>query len=244
MDDWVEAFPLPEAQAAVSALCDAWNEIAQAPKLGFQPSLSEPKLTRALKAYVEQVTARDRGLLGMWATESVINTIDAATLELKDERRTDIVYGWNNDEIGIQLVFEFKKLTAQKASRARYLGVSGLQRFVTGIYAKQQAVAAMAAILMDDEALVVPPLRDALVEAKLAATLKIIPTAAGDHYERPSSLFPNYADFDTQHTRPEELAATHGTILVSHVFLKFGYPIPKKQNARSTAKTRPRAKAG
>jgi len=33
----------------------------------------------------------------MWATEGVINTIELSSAQIEEERRTDIVYGWNND---------------------------------------------------------------------------------------------------------------------------------------------------
>ncbi|TIU66195.1 MAG: Fis family transcriptional regulator, partial [Mesorhizobium sp.] len=39
----------------------------------------------------------------------------------------------------------------------------------------------------------------------------------------PSTLFPPTAEFDTEHKRPAELAPSHGTIRVAHVFLEFGY---------------------
>ena len=58
--------------------------------------------------------------------------MDFNTGELIQERRTDIVYGWNNEEIGVQLVFEFKKLNRFARARNNYLGKDGLRRFVTG----------------------------------------------------------------------------------------------------------------
>ena len=61
----------------------------------------------------------------MWAAESVENEVDFDTGELKEERRTDIVYGWNNDNDRIRLVFEFKKVgwnceVAESVSRGRW----------------------------------------------------------------------------------------------------------------------------
>jgi hypothetical protein len=66
-----------------------------------------------LKAHVESVTARNCGLLGMRAAESVVNVSGPITAVIREERRTDIVYGWNNEVAGLQLVFEFKKKQAR-----------------------------------------------------------------------------------------------------------------------------------
>ncbi len=146
-DAWFTAFPIRPAAEAVDALCESWRVLARVQRPGFHPGKREPELTRVLKAHVERVTARERGLLGMWATEAVQNEINLDTAELIEERRTDIVYGWNNEETGIQLVFEFKKLDRLARSRTNYLGEDGLRRFVTGKYSRGQAIAAMVGML-------------------------------------------------------------------------------------------------
>jgi hypothetical protein len=159
----------------------------------------------------------------MWSTESIMGDIDPSTGALIEERRTDIVYGWNNESQGIQLVFEFKRLGRQKKHRDHYLKEQGLGRFVTGIYSRKQAVAAMVGVLLDPEEEVVPPIRHALHDSTLGASLRLRPTAAGAPFEQLNTLF-DAADFDTEHERDPALAPTHGTILVSHFFFKFGYP--------------------
>lgn len=221
--DWLPAFPLQPATEAVDALQQGWSELAARPRPDFNPKTKEGALTKRLKVYVENHVARERGLLGMWAAEDVIGEIDPATNALIEERRTDIVYGWNNDVQSIKLVFEFKRLGRQKKHRDHYLREQGLGRFVTGIYSRRQAVAAMVGVLLDPEEEVVPPIRDALSDNTLAALLRLRPTAEGDPYARPSSLF-TAADFDTEHEREPALAPTHGTIRVSHFFFAFGYP--------------------
>jgi hypothetical protein len=167
----------------------------------------------------------------MWAAEDVIGEIDPATGKLIEERRTDIVYGWNDETQDLKLVLEFKRLGRQKSHRNHYLRDKGLCRFATGIYSRRQAVAAMVGVLLDPESEVVPPIRDALRDAKLAAALRLRPTVAGAPFARPSILFVS-ADFDTEHERDPALAPTHGHIRVSHFFLAFGYPTstqkPKK----------------
>lgn len=159
----------------------------------------------------------------MWAAEDIIGDIDPATGAMIEERRTDIVYGWNNETQAMQLVFEFKRLGRQKKHRDHYLRDQGLGRFVTGIYSRKQAVAAMVGVLLDPEPEIVPHIRDALGDTALATLLRLKPTAAGEPYSRPSSMF-TAADFDTEHEREAALAPSHGSIRVSHFFFAFGYP--------------------
>jgi hypothetical protein len=231
-NEWLTAFPIRPAAEAVEALCESWHALANKPLPGFNPTKREPELTRALKAHVELVTARKRGLLGMWTTEGVVNTINPATAEVTEERRTDIVYGWNDEKIGIQLVFEFKKLSRRAGDRSRYLGENGLGRFVTGIYGQGQAVAAMVGVLTDRAEEVIPPLRDALNSAAIKAGLRLRVRPNGKPYDQPSILF-SAADFDTEHDRDPDLASSHGTIRVAHFFLGFGYATTRSKKPKN-----------
>lgn len=229
--DWLSAFPLQSATEAVDALRQGWLELAGRPRPDFNPKTKEDALTKRLKVYVENHVARERGLLGMWAAEDVIGEIDPLTGILIEERRTDIVYGWNSETQAMKLVFEFKRLGRQKKHRDHYLREQGLVRFVTGIYSRRQAVAAMVGVLLDPEEEVVPPIREALNDTTLAALLRLRPTATGASFSLPSLLFAT-AGFDTEHERDPALAPSHGTIRVSHFFFAFGYPTstlkPKK----------------
>ena len=166
--DWLSAFPLQPATEAVEALRQGWSELAERPRPEFNPKTKEDALTKRLKVYVENHVARERGLLGMWAAEDIIGDIDPTTGALIEERRTDIVYGWNSEVQAMKLVFEFKRLGRQKKHRDHYLREQGLGRFVTGIYSRRQAVAAMVGVLLDPEEEIVPPIRDALGETALA----------------------------------------------------------------------------
>lgn len=221
--DWLSAFPLQPATEAVEALRHAWSELAARPRLDFNPKTKEPGLTKRLKTYVENYTARERGLLGIWAAEDVIGELDRETGSILEERRTDIVYGWNDDNQNLKLVFEFKRLGRRRSDRDHYLGNQGLGRFVTGIYSRRQAVAAMVGVLLDPEAEVVPPIRAALTQPQLATALRLRKASSGEFFIRPSVLFVS-ADFDTHHERDPDFASPSGTICVAHLFLKFGYP--------------------
>lgn len=224
---WLSAFPIKPAKDAAEVLLQAWAELAARPRPHFNPTTKEAKLTKVLKIYVENYTARQRGLLGMWSAEDIFGVVDPSTGKIIEERRTDIVYGWNDTVQGMKLVFEFKRVGRSKGSQDRYLGNEGLGRFVTGIYGRRQAVATMVGILLDPEGDVVPPIKKALADPNLAATLRLR-QAATDTFIHPSGVFPG-ADFDTEHDRDPALGTTRGHIRVSHFFLTFGYPTTTKK---------------
>src|SRR4051794_6628077 len=66
----------------------------------------EDALTKRLKIYIENYTAPQRGLLGMWAAENIIGELNPTTGEMIEERWTDIAYGWNDQNRDLNLVFE------------------------------------------------------------------------------------------------------------------------------------------
>ena len=69
---WLSAFPIQPATEAVEALRQAWFELAKRPRTEFNPKTRESALTKRMKIYIENYTARQRGLLGMWAAEDII----------------------------------------------------------------------------------------------------------------------------------------------------------------------------
>jgi len=221
-DSWLTAFPVQPAREAVEALHQAWSELSERPRSDFNPKTKETALTKRLKVYVENYTARQRGVLGMWAAEDIIGEVDPVTGKMIEERRTDIVFGWNDQAQNLKLVFEFKRLGKQKRHQNKYLRESGLARFVTGIYSRRQAVAAMVGVLLDPESDVVPHIEKKLADQHLAAALKLRPAPNGAPIFKPSLLF-DAAHFDTEHERDPALAPSHGHIRVSHFFLAFGY---------------------
>lgn len=229
---WLSAFPQVEAHNAVRAVRQSWTDLAAKRRDHFNPREHEPKLTRVLRSHVQRVTARDLGLLGYWGTEGVENEVDLESGEILGETRTDILYAWNDDARSLRLVFEFKKLNHQASSRDKYLGQSGLLRFVTGPYSQKQSVAIMAGILTSDPEQVVPAMRRALQHPSTAGVMRMVKKADGSWLHAPSSLFPGEVDFDSEHLRPAELGPEHGTIYVSHMFLSFGYPLPQATVAK------------
>ena len=224
VSDWRSAFPLQSAVAASEALLQAWHDLASPPRPWFNAGTREPALTKKLKVYVQNYVARERGLLGMWTAEGITGDLNLTTGEQK-ERRPDIVYGWNDDVRKFELVFEFKRLGKHKRHRDQYLGEQGLARFVTGIYSRGEAIAAMVGILLAPEADIVPPIQAALAEKDIAAALRLRESAPGQPYTEPSTLFPK-AKFDTEHDRDPALAPSHGYIRVAHFFVGFGKDQP------------------
>ena len=221
VSDWRSAFPLQSAIAASEALLQAWHDLASPPRHWFNSRTREPALTKRLKIYVQDYVSRERGLLGMWAAEDIFGELNPTTAELIKERRTDIVYGWNDDVRKFELVFEFKRLGKQKRHRDHYLGEKGLAGFVTGIYSRRQPIAAMVGILLAPKVDIIPPIQAALADKNMASALRLRETAPGRPYSEPSTLFPR-AKFDTEHDRDHALAPAHGYIRVAHFFVSFG----------------------
>lgn len=204
----------------------AWQFYAKQYRPHFNRDTSEPRLTKQLCTWIARVEAPKMGLLGSWSSEGVIGDPDLTTGEMLEERRTDIVYGWNDDTAGekLELVFEFKRLRATKGDRNHYLGDKGLQRFVTGIYSHGQACAVMVGVLRDQKLSVVMPLIAEFALPARIQKLALVPQANGATVHKPSNNFATRADFDTEHLRPAPKGPPHGRIQISHLFLEFGYP--------------------
>ena len=232
LPDWLAAFPIQPATSAVEAICEAWQELTANRLPAFNEQTKEASLTKRLKIYTDDVVSRRRGLLGMWSAEDVIGVIDPVSGGLVEERRTDIVYGWNDTGTNLRLVFEFKRLSRQKRDREHYMFENGMERFVRGIYARNQQVAAMVGILLDPEADVVLPLRDELESGTHADRLRMKKHSCGSFIECPSPTF-SAAKFDTEHDRDSEIQV--GPIRISHFFLTFGYPTSTEKAKRIKA---------
>ena len=222
IENWLAAFPIRPTTDAVEALLESWRDLAREWRPHFNRKTKEPRLTRVLKAHVERVTGPKRGLLGMWASEAVHNEIDFRSGEIIDERRTDIVYGWNNEDTAVQLVFEFKKVSQYANSRRKYLGDDGLGRFVAGVYAQGQPVAVMVGIVLSTKEKIVPRLQDSLSDPNTISSLQIVVDSKGNASRQPSQLF-CVAEFDTKHYRSSQGGRCDDSIRIAHLFLSFGY---------------------
>lgn len=217
---WQKAFQAGHAPLAVQALHRAWHELVGIAPKDFTPQCKEPALTEKLCLYLMHNRARDR-LTGLWSYENSQGELVFAggTAKVAKRKRTDIRYYTNHEQPELDLIFEFKKLSHQKAQRDKYTGGEGLGRFVTGEYSIGQPVALMVGILTVHEEDTVPPLMRWLNSAD-AKTLLHMETIEGRTVRRPSKTF-SAAHFDTEHVRPIGKGPTHGTIVVSHMFLGF-----------------------
>ena len=206
--EWLRAFPLQTAVAATEAFLQAWQECASQHHRYFNPNTNEPDLTNHLKFHLRDDVGPKRGVVGHWTAEDVIGRLDPSTGKLLEKkRRTDIAFAWN-DTRAFELVFEFKRLRKGKRSRDQYLGEQGLARFVTGIYGKGQAIAAMVGVLLAPEADIVPPIqRRRWPNPNRAKALRLRKSAdVARPYTEPSTLFPK-AVFDTEHYRKSGVSA-------------------------------------
>jgi hypothetical protein len=222
---WLKTFPKPQADKAVHALHLAWREMASTYKSGFNREIAEPKLTLVLASYLRDVISTRLKLLGHWGAEDVKAKIDFASGKIIKQVRTDIEYLWNDQAQNLCLVFEFKKLNQKGKSHKHYYGEQGLLRFVTGDYSLKQPIAFMVAVVLDNRRSCITALRQTLQHDKTAKRLSLC-ESKGSFLHTPSKLFPEMADFDTEHIRPTGKGPSHGIIRISHIFLEFGYPEP------------------
>jgi len=223
-DAWLALFPHAVAEQSVNALYILWSRLADRYKPQFNHKTHEPRLTRAL-VFLLRSGSDEFGLMGHWGSEQEVGDIDVKTGVITDPRRTDIQYQWNDPKRKLELVFEFKKLSSTSSSRSKY-AKDGISRFVDGHYSKRQPVALMVGILTEPYADCVPPLIRSLTRPAMKSALSLRHSAKGEATYSPSSLFPDHADFDTEHTRPPSLGPAHGTIRIAHLFLQFGYSPP------------------
>ena len=233
-DEWLALFPRTAATQAVDALCVAWNRLADRYKSEFNHKTYEHKLTRRL-VFLLRSWSDELGLMGHWGSEQEVGDIDPDTGQIINPKRTDIQYQWNDSERKLELVFEFKKLSSKSSSRSKY-SRDGISRFVDGHYSKRQPVALMAGILLEPHVDCVPRLIKSLTRPSMKAALSLQQTKHGEATYQPSSLFPDHAEFDTEHMRPAKLGAEYETIRIAHLFLEFGYSPPSGARNKKVTK--------
>lgn len=227
---WIAAFPQAQAERAVEAVITAWRQMTDKERAYFRPNTHESKLTRVITECVRQRVSKELRLSGHWGTEGVWNDVDFETGKILQEGRTDIEYVWNEGAKKLSLIFEFKKISANGASRKNYL-FEGVLRFVTGIYSQKEPAAVMVGIAMSPREDTVRGLRRALANASTAAKLFACADIEGNWVQKPV-LFPKRAEFDSEHLRTVEKAPAHGSIRIAHVFVEFPWVVHKPSSSR------------
>jgi hypothetical protein len=225
-DAWIALFPYrDEAADAIRYLCTSWDALAAAHPATFNSSTKEPDLTEVLGLHLYRTARQEAGLTGRWGFENRGGALHGGVPGQRT--RSDIEYFSNRSEgVELELTIEFKRLDAGASTRRKYYGKPGMERFVDGTYSIGRPLALMAGILIDERAACISGLCRALLLAD--TQLKLGMTAHGGEYLRaPSALFPDSAEFDTEHRRTAAKAPPHGTIRISHLFLGFPALPPK-----------------
>lgn len=221
-DAWEKLFPAEEAQSAVSFLVKTWHSVTATDTQQFARSRNEAKLTEKFWWYLERLSLPEGKLTGRWSYEVPRLEFDPVLGKDIKRIRQDIEYFSNTGPERLSLTFEFKKVKANGDCWRKYQGESGMRRFVDGFYAKQQPVAAMVAMTLEDDKRCIDSLRRSLSIPGVRDSLQMLPDEKGS-YLRDPSFFPHIAVFDTEHKRPPEQAPPHGTTLLAHIFL----PLPR-----------------
>jgi hypothetical protein len=217
---WHKAFKAGDAAQCVAVMHQAWSELVDASPETFHEGEKEHHLTRLLCEYLADTRANTR-LTGLWSYENQQGRLDRKNpkgIVVTHRKRTDIRYFSNREEPTLNLIFEFKKLDHRKTARDGYVD-EGMVRFITGEYSIGQPLALMVGILTVHRDDSLPPLRQWLDSAD-AKSLLFMETLKPGQRRVPSAFFAQ-ADFDTEHLRPRDKAPSHGTIVISHMFLDF-----------------------
>ena len=221
-DQWLDAFPVDEAQRAAKFVHDTWNELAtKAPKT-FNSRQRENHITERFGMYLPKVSMSKARLLGWWSYEEPAGESEIIEEELRsrDRIRKDLVYKTIVRGARVELIFEFKKLEAKTTSCKVYRGRHGMRRFVDGEYAKGLPLALMVGMVIGDRDACIQALRRSLLSTAAKADLRMVGDGSGTLLREPSVVFPGVAHFDTEHNRPASIAPPHGTMLLSHMFVR------------------------
>lgn len=217
---------MDEAQRAARFVLDTWNELsAQAPRT-FNSGHRENHITERLGMHMPKVSLTKARLLGWWSYEEPAgeSVIVNEELTARGRIRKDLVYKSNGEAVRVELIFEFKKLEATPGSCKIYRGRDGMRRFVDGEYAKGLPLALMVGMVIGDQNNCLQSLRRSLLSTAAKADLRMVGDASGELLRDPSTMFPGVAHFDTEHNRPEASAPAHGTLLLSHIFVRLPDP--------------------
>lgn len=213
---WDELIPVDETRTAAKFLVDTWNTISNSDPKKYSFKQHEPKLTELLAINLGIFQA-DSGLTGFWVIEDNVPYIDENGKVHRT--RNDIRYLSNLTPPGIDFTFEFKKL--KKSSLSNYRGVNGMHRFVKGNYSKKQPLAAMVGIIHDDPKGISQALYRSLSKPAIRSDLQMVHDGKGNYIRRPADVLKGIAEFDTEHSRPEDKAPRNGTTTLAHILLSF-----------------------
>lgn len=220
LDPWSALFPVNEAQRATQFLVETWRTVTALSPHQFAPNLREHELTEKFWVYLDRLSISVGKLMGQWSYEVHQLEFDVVSEKTIKRLRQDIQYFSNAGEGRLSLTYEFKKLKARTGSWRIYQGKDGMRRFVDGYYAKQQPVAAMVAMTLDDPKRCIDGLRRYLLIDQNRDNLQMLPDHEGRYIRDPSVVFSGVAAFDTEHKRPPDQAPPQGATILAHIFLQ------------------------
>lgn len=212
---WFEAFPSPEIPALLGYVARSWIKLRTSNPASNSFDRDEPALTRSLCEALDDFNEKKfNGITGAF---------EAEPLELSRLPNGQVPMGGKTDIKFIlavpgtpKLIIECKKLNGETTNRREYCK-NGIQRFVTGKYAKSCRNGIMCGFTANP----IITERDALVsyisDSKRSRNLQCI-SFNGHVVEIPSVCAPNVAEFDTKHNRPNVVGV--GPILLAHLLLE------------------------
>lgn len=193
---WLAAFPEKHNEGVVSFLVETFQRLAAMGVQTFQYGLPETAITITLGRELEN-TAEKAGFSGLWSYEMQQGSRDPITLKPIRSGRTDIRFF--SDLVGLDLIFEFKKLADNTYDRTHYAGPEGIGRFVDKGYGKNSPIGYMVALMEYRDPVALVKLENRIEAPEICILLKT--DGHPSVIRRPSAVCAKHARFDTRHGR-------------------------------------------
>jgi hypothetical protein len=203
---WQQLFPIDDATKVVDLLQQTWDELVSKKTPRFDLTSKEPHLTQFLQS-VLKTKALPAGLTGLFIAERLDAVADLTTGKLVKRSRSDICY-FTNESHRLLLTFEFKKLSHTNTSHKAYCK-DGILRFVEGKYSNDEPLALMVGM--------VEAIHKSTCIQGIQIALNNPIVALANPISTPSQVFPNHAEFDSEHCR----CNSYPNIILSHLFLVY-----------------------
>ena len=207
-DAWPLAFPEARAEHVLEKFAEAFRMLAETGHMGFAYTLPEPKITEILCVHLQSTAAR-MTVVGEWLYEVMSNTLD-----MKDRRRTDIMYTTtHNNTERVRLIFECKKIDGpNRKNHRRHVQLykkEGMLRYAEGSYARDESFGFMVSFSQSSKDGAAEAIQRSFGAGGWPVALQMAPFDKGAYWRSPPIRFPGVVSFETLHLRakpfPEQM---------------------------------------
>lgn len=217
-DAWPLAFPEAKAEHVLGVFADTFHSLAEGNHSDFLYSLPEPKITEKLCVHLQDTAVRKMTVVGEWMYEVMSNTLD-----LKDRRRTDIIFTTTYDNIErVRLIFECKKVDGpdQPKNHRRHVQLykkEGMLRYANGNYAREESFGFMVSFSQSSKDGTAGAIQRSFGAGGWPVALHMAPFEDDQFWRAPPIRFSGVVSFETLHLRPKPFPE----LTVYHINLAF-----------------------